>query len=328
MVLHELRMHRMNIREMLQKRGSLICLILLCVFSAFKYDVFLSAHNLANILYNASVLGIVSLGMTFVVITGGIDLAVGSMVALAGVIAALTYPDTGEFSIFIVLGSGILSGAVVGFCISRLDIAPFITTMAIQIGLRGICHLVTESKIIGIEAGTENTTLIDFLAMKIAGIPVAGIIWILLTVICWFLLYKTTWGRNVYAIGNNDAGAALCGINTRRTKMAVYMMSGLLSAIAGLIYAARLGVGQPTAGEGYEMQAVLAVVMGGTLITGGSGTVAGTFVGVFILAVLDNMLNMQGNIDNSVRNCIIGFIFLIVVITQDKLSKRKGDQNE
>ena len=312
----------------LKKRGAILCFLALFLFAACRYDVFLQPRNLANILQNASILGIVALGMNFVIITGGIDLSVGSVLALAGVVAALLMPYGLLWGVFGGLAAGALVGMINGVCITKLRLEPFIATMAMLIGARGMCYLLTNSMPVSMAETAPEAFLALGQAKLFNLLPVAGLVFVALTLLCMFLLHRTAWGRHLFAIGNNPQGAKVYGVPTGRVQMVAYVVCGLLAAFAGLVFGAKLGVGQPTGGEGYEMQAVLAVVMGGTLITGGIGSASGTFFGALILALLDNILNLQGNVDSAVRNCIIGVIFLIVVILQQRLVQKRRRQYE
>lgn len=314
----------------LRRRGAILCFLILFLFAACYYEGFLQPRNLANLLQNASILGIVALGMNFVIITGGIDLSVGSVLALSGVAAALLMPYGLVWGVLGGLAVGAATGLINGFCITRLRLEPFIATMAMLIGARGMCYLLTDSMPVSLDNDTPGIFLALGQSKILGALPVSGTIFVVFTIVCMFVLHKTAWGRNLFAIGNNPQAARLYGINTNRVQLVSYLVCGLLAAFAGLIYAARLGVGQPTGGEGYEMEAVLAVVMGGTLITGGVGSASGTFFGVLILTLLDNILNLQGNVDNAVRNCIIGAIFLIVIVAQQGMlrKRRKKDVQE
>lgn len=303
---------------LLKAEGVIVCFLIIFTFAAVNYDMFFTARNIANLLLSASIIGIVALGMTMVILTRGIDLSVGSVFALSGVITAIYAPLGIVTAVTLGLISGLLCGLINGLIITRLKIEPFVATLAMLIGARGLCHLLTQSLIIPLDESVAGW----FTSLgrgKIMGIPISGLIFVALAIIISIFLRSTILGRNIHAVGDNEAGARLAGIRINRVKLFVYTINGLLAAFAGIILSAKLGMGQPTAGDMYELEAILAVVLGGTLITGGVGRIRGTVIGIFILVMINNIFNLQGIIETWYRHIILGIILLAVVIFQKVL---------
>jgi len=297
---------RAKVGSFLQQEGALVMLGLVCIIGFVRYEAFLTPENLLNVLRQNSMLGLVALGMTFVILTGGIDLSVGALLAVAGVIAAN------------LADQGLINGLV----IAKARIQPFIVTLAMMIAARGLALAATGEQSVRITGANEG---FNWLGRGLIAdyLPVPIVILIVAFVIGWLVLNHTRFGRNVFAVGDNDEAARLMGLNTNRVTIAVYAISGALAGLAGVILASRLGTGQPVAGVGWELDAIAAVVIGGTLLTGGQGSVLSTLVGVLLLGVIFNLFNLEGQISPWWQLVLRGVILLSVVVVQNRLTKLK-----
>jgi ribose transport system permease protein len=303
-------------------RGALIALILVCIFATARYETFLTEENLFNVLRQYSMVGLVALGMTFVILTGGIDLSVGSLFAVAGVTAAYFSGQGFLVALLAAIIATTLLGFINGVVIAKARIQPFIVTLAIMIAARGLVLAITGEKSVSV----ERTSLATFgwLARGYIGpLPVPVVILFVAFTIGWLVLNHTRFGRHVYSIGDNEEAARLMGLNVGRVTIGVYALSGALAGLAGVILASRLGAGQPTAGLGWELDAIAAVVVGGTLLTGGQGGVISTLVGVILLGVIFNIFNLEGQISPWWQLVLRGVILLAVVIVQNRLSQKR-----
>ncbi|MGV8146029.1 MAG: ribose ABC transporter permease [Alkaliphilus sp.] len=305
--------------KILFKYKSLIGLIGFAVIISFLNPRFLTTPNLLNILRQTSINSLIAVGMTFVIITGGIDLSVGSSLALTGTISAwLIISGVHPAVAFVAtLGAGALIGVVNGLIVSKGKAQPFIATLAVMTAVRGITLLFTDGRPLGL--GHENNAEVF---SKIGtgyflGIPIPVYIMIIAFGIAYYILKHTRLGRRVYALGGNEEASVLSGINVDQVKIAVYGISGMLAAVAGVVITARLNSAQPTAGSGYELDAIAAVVLGGTSLTGGVGSVLGTIVGVLIIGVLNNSLNLM-NVSSHYQLLIKGVVILVAVLIDRK----------
>ena len=297
-----------------------LVLIVLIISFALINNRFISFGNITNLLRSTSIIGVVSIGMTFVIISGGIDLSVGSVLALSSVIAArLMVAGVPIFlSITISLATGALAGLIMGIIIYEARVPPFIVTLAGLSVFRGIAMLLTGAKkIVGLPESFANFAIFRFF-----GIPAMAIVWLLLIAIGIIITRFTVFGRNIYAIGSNQEAARLSGINIRAAIYKVYALGGFTSAVAGILMTARLAGGSPSAGGGYELDAIAATVLGGTSLTGGIGGVFGTFFGTMIIATISNGGNIMG-INPFVLEIIIGILIVLAVVF-DHLQKRRG----
>lgn len=312
----------------------IIMIIVQTIALGFHYptfgDWFASwGKNWINILRNNAPVGIVALGMTFVIISGGIDLAVGStLVAVGAVMMVLINGNANGLltsigitgvpafilGIAAALAMGCLIGAINGFLVARSKIPAFIATL----GMMKICRSVTQQfmQTVGVKVPREFTAIAN---TKIGGEIILPIIyWLIIAAILILVARKTTFGRHVYAIGSNERAARLSGINVERVKALVYVLSGLLVAVASVINIARIGsMDYANAGSGYEMDAIAAVVVGGTSMSGGKGSVLGTVLGMLIIAVMNNLLNLVG-VPPFLREAFKGFIVIVAVLLQKK----------
>lgn len=313
---------------MLKGRTFIVLVILLILFSILSSN-FLSVSTLKMIAKHVALYGILAIGMTYVIITGGIDLSVGSVVGLAGMIAGgliqegLTVgKSTLYFSvpsiIVLVLLMGCLIGLINGLIITKLNVAPFIATLGTMYICRGFANIRsggnTFSKLAGFE-GLGNTGF-KFLGSSVAGIPIGAIFLVILSLAAGIMLRKTVFGWHVYAVGGNERAAHVSGIKPAKVKILVYIISGICAALVGLINSAQLMAAHPASGDGWEMNAIAASVLGGTSMAGGIGTIGGTFVGAFVIGVLNDGMTMCGVSEFWQKVIKGGVIILAVVIDQ------------
>jgi ribose transport system permease protein len=301
------------------KYQSIIGLVVFSLIIAFLNDRFMTSGNMLNILRQTSINAIIAAGMTFVILTGGIDLSIGSTLALSGAVAASMIASGVHpllaLVLALILGASI--GAINGLAITKGKLQPFIVTLATMTIFRGATMVFMDGK--PISAGYEKGGL--FLSEigngQILGIPNPIVIMIVVFLLGYVLLTQTTFGRYVYALGGNEEATKLSGVSTDRIKITVYAISGLLAALAGIIITARLSSAQPTAGTGYELDAIAAVVLGGTSLAGGVGTILGTVTGALIIGVLNNALNLM-NVSPYFQLLAKGVVILIAVLLDRK----------
>lgn len=299
-----------NYKDVFSKYGVAIALVLMCVILTFATKSFLTVENIVNVLRQVSINGILAIGMTFVVITGGIDLSVGSLVAFSGVIAA-SFVRGGYFwtAILLALVASLVLGTISGFFIAERRVAPFIGTLAMMTIGRGLTYVYSDGKpISGFSQQYLNIGKGDFLKIPIP-------VWILFIVfvICYFVLYHTRIGRYIYAVGGNEHAALVSGINIKRVKIFVYAVSGLLCGLASVVLSARVSAGLPQAGSGYELDAIAAVVIGGTSLSGGRGRLTGTIIGVLIIGIISNGMDLL-NVSSYYQQIVKGIIILGAVL--------------
>jgi ribose transport system permease protein len=295
-----------------------IGLVILAVAISFISPRFLTTGNILNVLRQTSINAVIATGMTFVILTGGIDLSVGSILAYSGVImAALLATQVPLFaSIVLVLALGAAIGVVTGLVITKGKVQPFIATFVSMTLLRGATLVFTDGKPISADVGPAEQ--FAFLGQGYGfGVPVPIFIMVGVLGVAYYVLRHTRFGRYVYALGGNEEAARLSGLRTGRIKTAVYAVSGLLSATAGIVLTSRLSSAQPTAGAGYELDAIAAVVVGGTSLSGGSGRILGTLVGALIIGILNNALNLM-NVSSYYQMIAKGVIILIAVLLDRK----------
>jgi ribose transport system permease protein len=298
----------------------LITLLALCLVTTLLTDRFLSPLNLTNILVQSSIMAVIAIGMTFVIIGGGFDLSVGSTVALAGCIAAMVIV---KFGVAVGVLAGIAAGGAVGLAngmiIARLGVNPFITTLGTMVLVRGVVYLITGGAPVGDEG--LPAVFIAFGSARFLGIHY--LVWVpafLLLVLSW-VLHATPYGRRVYATGGNREAAYLSGVPVERIITSTYAWCGALAGVGGVMLAARLQSGQPTAGEFYELTAIAAVILGGASLQGGEGTLYKSVIGVFIMIVLGNSLNLL-NVDSYWQRVVIGAV-IIAAAAADRLRSRR-----
>jgi ribose transport system permease protein len=300
--------------------GPLIGLVLLCVVFSLSTDVFLTWRNALNVIDQVTVLGILAIGMTAVIVIGGIDLSVGSILAFSMMMMGWLYQSVGvPLGLAIVAGLlvGTACGFVNGLLITRAKLPPFIATLTMMSVGRGLANIITEGRqIVGYPDWFTNLSTVrhfGFLSVTVA-------MFIVLAIISWAVLRYTTVGRSLYAIGGSPEVARLAGIRVRKLTMSVYALSGLLAGVASVALACRLNSSQPSAGTGYELDTIAAVVIGGASLNGGVGGIRGTVVGVLIIGVLRNGLNLSG-VSPFVQQIVIGVVIALAVAA-DTLRRR------
>jgi len=311
------------VRKVAERYGIVVALVIEFVVFAIIADSFLTVGNFVNAVNQAAVIGIIAVGMTFVIIVGGIDLSVGSLVAFVGVIVGglmqtnLAPPlPMYAVSVLVGLAAGAGVGAFSGFMITRFRIAPFIVTLALMSSLRGAAFIICKGR----PFGGQPEVFKAIGRGHILRVPVPVLIMLATFAIGMVVLRKTRFGTYVYAIGGNEEAARLSGVDVRRVKMRVFMIIGTLSALSGVVLASRLGAGDPKAAEMYELDVIASTVVGGTSLMGGVGKIWGTFVGVMIIQVLRNGLNLCHVSDYWQRVAIGGVILGAVLL--DQLKKR------
>ena len=310
-------MSRQETKELITKLGPLIGLFLLVIVITLLNPSFLSINNLFNVLRQVSISALIAFGMTFVILTGGIDLSVGSTLALTGAVAASLLASGMDpiIAMGIALILGLILGAINGVIITKGKVAPFIATLATMTIYRGLTLVYTEGR--PISGLGDSMTFQLFGKGYFFGIPVPVVTMILAFAVLYFILHKTTFGRRVYAVGGNEEASRLSGINPDRVKIAVYAITGLLAAMSALILTSRLNSAQPTAGDSYELDAIAAVVLGGTSLTGGKGWIFGTLVGALIIGVLNNGMNLIG-VSSFFQQVVKGIVILLAVLIDRK----------
>jgi ribose/xylose/arabinose/galactoside ABC-type transport system permease subunit len=271
-----------------------VLILLLCLALSLASDRFLTSNNLLNVLRQSSINGIISVGMMMVILTRGIDLSVGSVLALSAVIGADMLKNEGMpvlQAMGVCLLVGAAAGAVNGFLVSWVNIPPFIATLGMMTFARGAAKFYTDGQpITGLDSLGRGYRYLG--TAEIGPIPLPVIVAGLVLIGGYILLNHTPFGRFIFGLGNNEEAAYLSGLPVRRIKLFVYMAAGTLSALAGIILVGRLNSAQPTAGEMYEFDAIAAVVVGGTSFDGGEGTIMGTLIGVLIIGIINNGLNL------------------------------------
>ncbi|MDN3272284.1 ABC transporter permease [Streptomyces sp. MA15] len=311
-----------RLSALIQQHGALAVLVIVSLIASFSFDSFATGDNISNMATSSAFLAIVALGMTFVIITGGIDLSVGSMFALGGVLAAWGSRHGSLVALSLPLTVCGAIGLVNGLLIARSRLAPFIVTLAAMLGARGLMLSLTDE-------GAE-TYLISkgSLLAEIGQGSTLGIgnpVWLTLALFVGgaVVLRRTRFGQHVYAVGGNEDAAALMGAPVAVTKILVYTLSGVLAGLAGALNAAWLASGVTILGNGMELDAISAVVIGGTLLTGGLGYVSGSLVGVLLLKVIQNVINQIGSLDSSYQLVVSGAFLALVVIAQTWLGRRQ-----
>ncbi|MCK8060736.1 MULTISPECIES: ribose ABC transporter permease [unclassified Fusibacter] len=306
-------------KTILRRYQSVIALIIFSIIIAMLNDRFMTFSNIMNILRQTSINSIIAAGMTFVILTGGIDLSVGSTLAFSGAMVAwfIASGMNPLLAIVLALAIGTAIGVLNGIVISKGKLQPFIVTLATMTVFRGATLVFTDGKPIstGYESNAEFLTQIGNGYLGVIPIPI--VIMIFVFAIGYYILTQTSFGRYVYALGGNEDATKLSGINTNRLKIIVYGMSGLFAALAGVIITARLSSAQPTAGQGYELDAIAAVVLGGTSLAGGLGTIMGTVTGALIIGILNNALNLM-NVSSYYQLLAKGVVILIAVLIDRK----------
>jgi ribose transport system permease protein len=302
-----------------QRHGALAVLILVTLVSLAAFPGFRTPDNAATLLVNAAPLALIALGMTFVILTGGIDLSVGSVFVLGGVVAAWA----SQYGFWAAVGAPLavcgLIGLVNGLLVAYTAMAPFIVTLASLLGARGLMRVISTE-------GSTTYLVTDDAFKTLGNGAVLGVKWPVWVAAALFLvgmvaLYRTRFGQSVYAVGGNADAARLMGVPVAATHVWVYTMSGLLAGLAGALNAARLGSGVTVLGIGLELDAIAAVVIGGTLLTGGAGALSGTIAGVLLLGVIQNLINQVGDVPSAYQQVVSGLFLAVVVVAQTYLAR-------
>lgn len=301
-----------------------IVLILLCMILLMSIlnPNFLKVRNILNILRQISVTGVIACGVTIVIITSGIDLSSGSLVALTSVVVA-SFAHPGKYPLFVPILVGLIVGLAVGLLngglICKGKIPPFIATLGTMTSARGLALLYSNGRPIG-----NLSSQFEFIGGgTVLGIPLLIILFILVAIISNFILNKTKFGKNAFALGGNEKAAVVCGVNINKAKMLIYGYAGLLSGLAGIMLTARISAGQPSAGLGYEFDGIIAAVVGGTSLSGGIGTIPGTVIGAMIVGVLNNGLDLM-NVSSYWQQILRGAIIVIAIIIDARRNKSRG----
>lgn len=300
-------------KEMLSKLGPLLALIVLIIFVSILSPSFLSLTNLMNLMRQVSTNALIAFGMTFVIITGGIDLSVGSTLALSSAIMAGMIVNGIDplIAMTVSLIAGFVLGAVNGLLITKGKLVPFIATLATMTIYRGATLVLTDGKPI---TGLDETFIFQFMGRGyFFGIPFPIVITLVVFALLFVLLHKMSFGRKTFAIGGNEKASFIAGVKSNKIKIFVYSISGVLASLAGIILTSRLNSAQPTAGESYEMDAIASVVLGGTSMSGGKGRIFGTLIGALIIGTLNNGLNLLG-VSTFYQQIVKGIVIIIAVL--------------
>jgi ribose transport system permease protein len=312
------------LRAKLQQSLAFATLVVLLIFFSLANEAFFTWSNISGILLSTAVIGILALGTTFVIITGGIDLSIGTGMTLASVMTGIFLVNMQLPFIVGVIGgiaTGALMGFINGFNIAVLRLPPFIATLAMMLIAQGLALVISGVRPIyfsGIDGFRDMA-----LGELIPGLPNAVLILFLLAALAYIVLSKTILGRYTFAIGSNEEATRLSGVDTRKWKIMIYTVAGLFTGVAGVVIASRLNSAQPQLGAGYELQAIAAVIIGGTSLLGGRGSIMGTLVGALIMSVLINGLRIM-SIQTEWQNVVVGAVILVAVFTDALRQRRDG----
>jgi putative xylitol transport system permease protein len=327
--------HAKAMRTRLIRAGAAIVglLAVVAIINVFSHGAFLTPGNLTNVLRQITYNAILAIGQTFVIITAGIDLSVGSLIELTGVVMASfanAVPLQGVPLVAATLLVGLAVGCTAGFVnavpVVKLNLPPFITTLAMMLMARGLAFKLAHGRPVPVNSDAFDSVGTGFFlqgplhAVGLPGIPIPVIWMAVLVIVFAILLTRTRFGRYVFAIGGNEEAARLAGINVGRVKTLVYVISGGCAAVAGLLLMARFQSGSPNTGIGSELQSIAAVVVGGTSLAGGRGSVVATFFGALLIGLLNNVMNLLG-IESYTQDIVLGAVILLAVIV-DELRKR------
>lgn len=306
-----------HVDHLMQKLGPLVGLFILILIVSALNPSFLAPLNVLNLLRQVAINALIAFGMTFVILTGGIDLSVGSILALSSVLMSGMIVSGLDPILAILVGCmmGAVMGTVNGLLVTKGKMAPFIATLATMTIFRGLAFVYTDGNPI---TGLGDNYLFQLFGRGyFLGIPVPAITMLISFAVLWVILHKTPFGRQTYAIGGNEKAAIISGIKVSRVKIAIYSLAGLLSALAGAILTSRLNSAQPTGGTSYELDAIAAVVLGGTSLSGGRGRIVGTLIGALIIGTLNNGLNLLG-VSSFYQLVVKGIVILIAVLIDRK----------
>lgn len=302
----------------------LFAIVAEAVVFALLAPQFLTVDNLVNVALSIAITGILAVGMTFVILTGGIDLSIGSVLAVAGIVAAICAKSMGDAGVFVGIAAaiavGMATGLFNGLMVSRFRVPPFVVTLAVLTIARGLAFIIAE-RFAGSTSVSDLPAAFAFIGReKLLGIPVPVITMLIVFAAGWFILCHTRFGRYVYAIGGNPEASFLAGVNVKSVTTWVYVLNGFLVGLAGATLSSRLGAGLANAGMQYELDVIAAVVVGGTSLSGGRGSIILTLLGAIFIGVLNNGLNLAG-IDPYLQKIALGAVILIAVLA-DQITKR------
>lgn len=304
----------------LMNNSTLIVFLLMLFIAGLLSDKFYSGDNVTNVLRQSVPLGLAALGILFVILTGGIDLSVGSVMALISVVVAILIPEMGLWpAIFASLFIGATVGACAGALVTAFNIAPFIATLAMMTIARGLALIVSKGQPVFI----DDTSLVDFGTGYLFGLPMPVYILIAFAVIAQFIYKYTVFGRLVISIGSNETATRFAGVRVGWYKFVVYALSGFACGIAGLLASTRTGVGSPVLSVGFELDVIAAVVVGGASLAGGRGNVINTIIGVLILSIISNLMNLM-NISGYNQQVVKGFIIIVAVMLESLKSRKRA----
>jgi inositol transport system permease protein len=305
-------------RNLLHRFGLLLVILGVGLALSLATDTFLSVANLTNVARQVSINGILAVGVTFVLLTAGVDLSLGSVVALSGV-ACATFAHPGEHPVIVPIAVGLLTGAACGLAngalVTRGGVAPFIVTLGMMTIARGLALIVSGGRPVA-NMSNELTALAD----DLIGIPIPVLCFAAVAFAAWFFLRNFRLGRHIYAVGGNENAARAAGVPVERVKLFAYVLCGLLTGLAGVVLAARITTGQPNAGQAYELDAIAAVVIGGTSLAGGVGTITGTLLGVLLIGVINNGLDLMGV--SSYYQAVIKGVIIVGAVWLDRRQAR------
>jgi inositol transport system permease protein len=305
-------------RNLLHRFGLLLVILLVGTALSLSTDTFLSIANFTNVARQVSINGILAVGVTFVLLTGGVDLSLGSVVALSGV-ACATFAHPGDHSVLVPIAVGLLTGVACGLLngvlVTRGGVAPFIVTLGMMTIARGLALIFSGGRPVA-NMSNELTAL----AGDLFGIPIPVLCFTGVAFAAWFFLRNFRLGRHIYAIGGNENAARAAGVPVERVKLFAYGLCGLLTGLAGVVLAARITTGQPNAGQAYELDAIAAVVIGGTSLAGGVGTITGTLLGVLLIGVINNGLDLMGV--SSYYQAVIKGVIIVGAVWLDRRQAR------
>ncbi|WP_302199878.1 ABC transporter permease [uncultured Gemmiger sp.] len=303
---------KLSLSRLYDRFGVLVVFVLLFAVSCMLSDRFLQTSNLFNILRQISMFGILSVGMTFVIVSGGIDLSVGSIIALVCVITANMVNDHGIIpAILVALLVGALVGLINGVGIAYGKLQPFIMTLGTMYMASGAASIYTNGTPISIKGNFSKIGN----SMLFNTIPLPAIYFIVILIAAYLVMRNTRFGRHVYSIGSNKEATRLAGVDVKKVTLSVYILSGVLAAVTGIIFAAQMASGSPVAGEGYEMNAITAAVVGGTSMSGGKGNLLGTFLGAVIMGILSNIMNLCG-VSSYWQTVLTGLILVVAILVR------------
>lgn len=298
-----------------------IAFLILCIILSISSPSFLTTANILNVLRQISINGIIAVGMTFVIITGGIDLSVGSVLALSAVIGcSFAHSDTYPLIIPVMVGLsiGTICGVINGLVVARGKVAPFIVTLGMMTVARGLTLVYTSGRPVINLSDAYNRIGGGYFA----GIPIPILILLIVILLGVFMLKYTKFGRYVYAVGGNELAARISGVNTDLIKIEVYALTGMLAGLAGVVISSRVMAGSPSVGQGYELDAIAAVVIGGTSLSGGVGGITGTIIGSLIIGVMNNGLDLL-NVSSYFQQIVKGVIIVSAVLLDKKLHTKE-----